>query len=137
MIHKFIIKQNIKKARYIFILYCHIVILLNVLDFGRGQTKLNEIVVAGIRADFWLHVLLFLPWALLAQMAGLRKWPWLLTGLAFAFISEYIQFHLHYRSFYLYDVYFNITGVLTGYALLWGFSRLLQQFCDSGTDFSR
>ena len=91
---------------------------------------MNNSKVLGFRSDYLLHVLLFMPWMMLA------KWRWeeikgniifwfaLVGGIMFAVISEAIQIIVPGRTFNSIDMAANCLGIVVGALIAgWGRSR--------------
>lgn len=101
--------------------------LLSVITLN-GSLALNKQKVLGFRSDYLLHVLLFVPWMILA------KWRWsrnenksiflyaLGFGILFATVSEAIQIVLPDRTFNILDLATNCLGIVIG-ALIAGWGR--------------
>lgn len=53
-----------------------------------------------------------------------------MVGLVIALLIEGIQYYLPYRSFNMYDVIFNVVGLLTGYLLFTGLYLKLQSYLE-------
>ncbi|NLJ82029.1 MAG: VanZ family protein [Bacteroidales bacterium] len=94
----------------LFVLYVVTVLLLNVLPLGIAE-KLNKINLWEFRADYLVHLLIFLPWSLFQFLFfRKRKIVWFFIGLVFAVSIEFVQYYLPYRSFNPYDLLFNVMG---------------------------
>jgi glycopeptide antibiotics resistance protein len=113
-----------KIIQFTFIGYILIVLLVSFVNLRNSHTPLNEIYVLRVRADFYLHIIAFLPWAFFVELLKFRKLKWLLLGIIFAIITELIQYFLPYRSFYLFDLLSNIAGVILGYVMLFAGKKL-------------
>jgi VanZ family protein len=92
--------------------------------------RLNKILIFTIRLDYLLHLLLFVPWMVLA------RWRWVNAekeqalfylaagaGLFLAALSEIIQHFMPIRSFSLIDLAADSLGIFLG-ALLAGWGRV-------------
>jgi len=117
---KYIIKRS---GKILFIAYALIILVLHVIPIGSGDINaLNQIEIGILRFDYILHALVFVPWAVIIRLVyGINFWEvsgkaflWLFAGILFAATAEYIQYFLPYRSFNIYDVMGNVTGVIIG-----------------------
>ena len=106
----------------LFIAYVSVIILLMSLPLNSGE--LNNIFILRFRGDYFLHALLFLPWAFFGLMLQKRKGSWMLSGLLFAVCAEGIQYLLPYRAFNVNDVLANAIGVLAGFGALYVYLRI-------------
>ena len=105
------------------LILCYLLFVLGLsITLVNSNIKMNLITIKifGIRLDYLLHVLLFVPWIILIN------WRWreksriellmimLVAGLLLAAISEGVQFILPYRSFNIFDLLSNFVGVGIG-----------------------
>ncbi|MDY0104974.1 MAG: VanZ family protein [Lentimicrobium sp.] len=74
--------------------------------------NLNNITILQLRGDYFLHILLFMPWAFFRQACKIKTLPWLLLGLLFAAGTEGLQYFLPWRAFNVNDLLANGLGVL-------------------------
>ncbi len=97
-----------------FLIYTSIIVLLITLPINYKESALNNTYILSIRGDYFGHAVLFLPWMWLKPNKSFNpgKGLWLLTGLVFANLSEFIQYLLPYRSFNINDIVANNTGIL-------------------------
>lgn len=133
----YILFFNRQRARYLLFCYITVVVVCNIINFGKGHIELNRITVLELRADFWMHICMFLPWAFFVRMTGCKQNSWFFAGMTFVFFTEYIQLYLPYRSFYIFDLFFNFIGFLSGYAILAALKFLPEKFLYSGADIGR
>ena len=107
--------------------YCAMILFLSVTSI-KSAGALNKSKVIGFRSDYLLHVLLLVPWMILARWrwgkeSNGKDWFWiaLSVGLGIAGISELVQWPLPYRTFNIFDFMANCLGVVIG-ALIsgWG-----------------
>lgn len=120
-------KFSVRKLNWLIIGYCSIIIFLSVVSMN-GSNALNKIKILGLRSDYLLHVILFVPWMVLA------KWRWkgikgkkifwfaLAGGIVFAGITEVVQVFVPDRSFNVIDLLVNSLGIVAG-ALISGWGR--------------
>jgi glycopeptide antibiotics resistance protein len=111
------------------IIYVTLIVCLQVVPLGGDA--LNKASVGVVRADYFLHMLLFMPWMVLAvfrvgrgargcwQVQRLRIGParsiiLLLVGLGLAVGAEALQHGLSYRAFNPIDALYNGIGVMLG-----------------------
>lgn len=102
--------------------YMAVILLLHVIPLSSDIVELDKIKVIDIRLDYLLHVLIFIPWALILWLAfdicfrtnAVKAFLWLLAGMAFAAGAEYLQNFLPYRAFNINDVMGNVIGVVLG-----------------------
>jgi len=109
-----------KYSKTIFYSYSIALVLLAVLPIN-SATKLNDITIISFRGDYFVHALVFLPWALFNVKFGKNNWMWLLTGLIFSTGIEFLQYYLPYRVFNINDVLSNSIGIATGHLILYLF----------------
>jgi VanZ family protein len=107
-------------ASLLIIGYCFLILIVSLAALN-GMGALNESKWIGIRSDYVLHVLLFIPWMILAAWRWRRGndpkkvfWLALSAGLSLAAVSEAIQLFVSYRSFNLLDLSANGIGVAIG-----------------------
>ena len=84
-----------------------------------------------IRADYLLHLLLFVPLMILVwlylnkeRITGVTRFNhallWFVAGVLFALLAEGMHYLLPYRSFNPVDLVLNVTGVVLGtFIFLW------------------
>lgn len=116
--------MNIKPRliRY-FWLYVLFILLMVTLPIS-GAQKLDNFDILSFRADYFLHGLLFVPWAFFQRVRKMKALAWLGLGLVFAAFSEGIQYFLTYRSFNINDMTGNASGVLIGFVPAWIWKRM-------------
>lgn len=110
------------------IIYSIFIFILHVIPTGPpggNGLGLSSMTFLFIRADYLLHMLLFVPLMVLVRLyldqqriVGVTRFNhvllWVLGGSFFAGLVEVIQYLLPYRSFNPVDVIFNVLGVLLG-----------------------
>lgn len=97
-----------------------------------SKVNLSSTSILSIRSDYLLHVILFVPWMILA------KWRWgdrgsknafwyaLGVGLVLAAFSEAVQMFLPDRTFNLFDLAANSLGIFVGAMVAgWGWRKAL------------
>jgi len=82
-----------------------------------NANELNDITILRLRGDYFLHILLFMPWSFFRQASKIKTLPWLLLGLFFAAGSEGLQYFLPWRAFNVNDLLANALGVVLGWGL--------------------
>lgn len=111
------------------------IIVFHTMPTGSGS--LGSAQVGSMRPNHLVHLIMFLPWGILA-MEYFRRWPGgvfgravgcALLGLTLAAFAEGIQYLLPYRTFNPADLGMNFLGVLVGMALalLWCSGRVSLQ----------
>jgi glycopeptide antibiotics resistance protein len=117
-----------RASKLAMIAYCSAILLLSVLKIN-GSSSMGKSRLAGFRSDYLLHVLLFVPFMMLARWhwgreGGNRSWFYaaLVAGFALAGFSEGVQRFLPYRMFNLKDLGANCLGMVIG-ALIAGWGR--------------
>ena len=102
------------------IVYSATVLLASVLRIT-ASGALNRTTFVGFRADYLLHVLLFVPFMPLARWGWSRArqgsawfWPACGAGLVLAGLSECLQWFLSYRTFNPLDLAANGGGIIVG-----------------------
>jgi glycopeptide antibiotics resistance protein len=115
--------------------YIALILIVNLVPIGGS---LNTVTIgSSLRADYLLHMLLFLPWMPLVcwrlqrtagswRLERKRLGPggcllWMTAGIALAFGVEGMQYFVPARSFNPMDAVFNASGVILGTAgpLVW------------------
>ncbi|SHJ97093.1 VanZ like family protein [Tangfeifania diversioriginum] len=109
--------KSLFSNRYIFILYFTAIIGLVILPLN-SSGELNNTAILRFRADYFLHALLFLPWAFFRPAFRIKPGWWLLWGLLFAAGSEGLQYFLPYRAWNVNDLVANAVGIFLGF-ILW------------------
>lgn len=99
--------------RWLFWLYFIGLILVAILPLNATE-ELNDMNIVEVRGDYFFHVLVFLPWALLGFLAFRLSFLWIVAGLMIAAATEGLQYFLHYRAFNINDMIANVTGVVIG-----------------------
>lgn len=132
--------------KYIFYTYLLTILALIALPLNTSS-ELNNITILQLRGDYFLHILLFMPWAFFHNAAAkslrlrICYWPlalsfwsaakptaksqqpsWLLLGLFFAAGTEGLQYFLPWRAFNVNDLLANGLGILVGFALVLRFN---------------
>lgn len=107
-------------------LYIIVVLILHLIPTSSGDgVALNSRVIFFIRADYLLHLVLFIPLMVLVwlylnkeNITGVTRFNhgllWLAAGIFFAVFVEGIHLLLPHRSFNPVDLILNVTGVLLG-----------------------
>ena len=117
--------MNRKYNIHILTAYMAVILLLHVIPLGSDVIELDKVRIIEIRLDYFLHALIFMPWAVILWLgfdisfrnhAG-KALLWLLGGMVFAAGVEYLQNILPYRSFNINDVLGNVIGVVMGGAV--------------------
>ncbi len=103
-------------SRRSFWIYFIAIILLIILPINTPGSKLNlnNIMVVKIRGDYFVHALVFVPWAFFMVAMKQRPWTWLVLGLIFSIGTELLQYLLPYRRFNINDLISNSLGILIG-----------------------
>lgn len=101
--------------------YLLAVVGLSVVSINSGdRIILDRGFVLGVRMDYWLHALLFLPWtavflSIIGKKPGIPAFGLaLITGWLLASLSESIQLLLRDRTFNPLDLLANSCGILLG-----------------------
>lgn len=104
----------------IFRIYAITIILLAILPLN-SSGSLNNITILRFRGDYFLHALMFLPWAFFRPSFRFSNGTWLLLGLLFAAGSEALQYLLPYRAYNVNDLAANVIGVALSFPVysLW------------------
>ncbi|MDD4374236.1 MAG: VanZ family protein [Bacteroidales bacterium] len=99
-----------------FAAYVALIILLVTLPLNTSD-NLNNITILQLRGDYFLHILLFMPWAFFFKTFHIKLSYWMLLALFFASATEGLQYLLPYRSYNINDLLANLLGILVGFAL--------------------
>ena len=112
-----------------FWIYFIAIILLITLPINASGSRLNlnNITVVRIRGDYFVHALVFIPWAFFMTSMRQPLWLWLLLGLLFSTGTELLQYLLPYRRFNINDLISNSLGILLGLILFVVLTRGLKQ----------
>jgi len=94
--------------------YLAVIVILAVAPIGGG---INRITVFSLRADYLVHMVLFVPWALLGLATKKQEPLWLGMGVLMAAGSESLQYLLTYRAYNVNDLLANMIGVAAGYVV--------------------
>jgi hypothetical protein len=115
--------------RWPFVAYGSFLTILSLLTL-RSAGRLNKAKLIGFRGDHLIHVLLFLPWMLMAGGRGddpfsrPRFWGMFACGMMVAVSSEAVQVALPGRTFDLNDLAANGAGIAMGAVIAWSARRL-------------
>ncbi|MCJ7482508.1 MAG: VanZ family protein [Thermodesulfovibrionales bacterium] len=119
-------KFSARMINWLIIVYCSVILLISVVSLN-GSTALNKSKTIGLRTDYLLHVLLFIPWMVLAKwrLKGINSniyfWFALGVGIIFAGFSEVVQIFVPDRSFNVIDLLANSLGIVIGALIVgWG-----------------
>lgn len=112
-----------------FWIYFAAIILLITLPINASGSRLNlnNITVVRIRGDYFVHALVFIPWAFFMTSMRQPLWLWLILGLLFSTGTELLQYLLPYRRFNINDLISNSLGILLGLIIFVVLTRGLQQ----------
>lgn len=83
----------------------------------RTASQLNHITIIHFRGDYFIHSLLFLPWAFLRQGFNMKPVRWLLLGFVFASGTEGLQYFVPYRTWNVNDLLANCIGITIGFII--------------------
>ena len=111
-------KLNKHTLNCLIILYCLLILLTSIISFN-GNLSLNKKYVYGLRLDYLIHAVIFIPWMTLANLSwdgGRKKLLWTAFGVGFclAFISEIVQIYIPCKVFNPMDMLANVVGVMIG-----------------------
>ena len=107
-------------------LYVIVVLILHLIPTSTGNgVALSSRVILFVRADYLLHLIMFVPLMILVwlylnkeNITGVTRFNhallWLVAGIFFAVILEAIHFLLPHRSFNPVDLILNVSGVILG-----------------------
>jgi glycopeptide antibiotics resistance protein len=118
-----LIKMILRNAQTIFYAYLLFLVLAAVLPINSRSSSVNNIHIIYIRLDYFIHIILFLPWVFLC-MITFRPLTFnnklILVGAGFlmAFATEGVQYFLTYRSYNVNDLLANFFGVILGTVVL-------------------
>lgn len=97
-------------------LYLLIIFLITIIPLNCFQ-QLGVFSVIDIGNDFFLHVIVFLPWTFFQPIWRTNQAIWLVAGFLFACGSEGLQYLLPYRAWNINDLLANALGVLLGFII--------------------
>lgn len=109
-------------ARFCLYVYIVLIFLVACLSLNGVSRALNETFILEFRADYLIHMGLFLFLMFLISRAyhvNFRTRPyavvmWTSIAIFIAFIAEGVQYFLTYRAFNINDLIANILGVVLG-----------------------
>lgn len=108
-------------------LYIALIIVL-VLFPTSGIVALDTHDIAGLRGDYFAHLLAFLPWAFFMPVVRKSLAQWVLWGLVFANLSEAVHFVVPYRAFNYYDMIANSISIILGFLLFLSTKRWVLKY---------
>ncbi|MBE0640004.1 MAG: VanZ family protein [Bacteroidales bacterium] len=103
-------------TKYLFLAYFVVILLLVVLPLNTTES-LNTITILQFRGDYFLHAIAFSGWALFGQLMNRKLVVWLILGIAFATLTEGLQYLLPYRAFNINDLIANTIGIISGFVV--------------------
>ncbi|MBN1472252.1 MAG: VanZ family protein [Syntrophaceae bacterium] len=116
-------KLAIKYQNWIIAGYIIALILLSIVSFN-GDLAPNKKHVVGIRTDYIIHALFFIPWMILANLRwnqnnyGKVFLSVLGIGLVLAVVSEIVQLLIPRKAFNPIDLAANGVGIIVG-TMIW------------------
>ena len=116
--------ENSFKLFSIPIIYSLLVLIISVWNFD--QIELNKSLVSDKLVHFIIYFLFVIIWS--KPFDKYFKSPIkliLIFSTLFGFLIEIIQLNIHYRSFEIYDIIFNLLGSLSACFVISQNSRLL------------
>lgn len=114
-----LIELQRKYINWLIVGYIIALLFLSVVSIS-GNTSFSKSYRVGIRADYLIHAVFFLPWMTLANIRWnpLKRsgifWTTLWIGFALAAASEFVQLLIPNKSFNPIDLAANCLGVLLG-----------------------
>ena len=108
-----------KQSSYLLLFYIGALAVIYFIPLFGGTVAINHQYVAGMRADYMLHVLAFLPWIPLWSFAfpGIRVSRLLLVlagGVVLAAGLEWLQHLTGWRTYNPLDILSNVVGLVVG-----------------------
>lgn len=113
-----------KQISIIFIAYISF-ILFSVFFFLTSINELESYAILNIRADYFLHALMFLPWMAFSGIIKHKYFLWFCIGLLIAASAEYTHKFLNYRTFNIYDLIANTSGIILSLVIFLIFNLIL------------
>ncbi len=100
-----------------------------IVPLGEVQQEVNQSHFIGIRSDYWIHLLLFMPWAAFYTVVStrIRYWKWLTMGIFLSMGVEVLQIFVPYRTYNMMDMVGNATGIILGGLLCLSFNNTLRK----------
>jgi glycopeptide antibiotics resistance protein len=97
-------------------LYVVAVVTLLIVPLGEVHQEVNQSHVIGIRGDYWIHLLLFIPWAAFYTVVSNRMTfgKWVALGILMSAGMEVMQGFVPYRTFNVMDMIGNVLGIVLG-----------------------
>ena len=114
-----------KRTKKLLIILYVVIILAFSIAMISNKIALDKRWVLHVRLDHLSHVILFIPWMVLADCFWQKKKGAVFFFLAFAagwllaMVSEGLQYFVHYRSFDVTDLLTNWLGVFIGGMIMW------------------
>ncbi len=87
-----------------------------IMPLGEVHHEVNQSHVIGIRSDYWIHLILFMPWAPFYTVVSprMRYGKWLMMGILLSMGIEILQVFVPYRTYNLRDMIGNAMGIILG-----------------------
>ncbi len=106
----------INKSKILGVLFIVSLLLLMVIPIGNTTSLINNTFTIGLRGDYLLHALIYLPWMFVGRLLfGVKhnRYLWFAVGLVTVLALEYIQMLLPYRGFNVNDIIAGLIGVVS------------------------
>jgi len=100
-------------------------IIFSVFFFSSNINETENYDIFNIRADYFFHALMFLPWMFFVSVFKIKKFWWLIIGLLLASIAEFAHYFIEYRTFNIYDLIANISGIVLSVVFFLIFNLIL------------
>jgi len=107
------LKKRKQRISLIFIVYISLIFFI-IFFFSSNINETENYVIFNIRADYFQHYLMFLPWMFFVSVFKIRKLWWFIVGILLASLAEFAHYFIEYRTFNIYDLIANISGIISG-----------------------
>ncbi|MFI3263721.1 MAG: VanZ family protein [Rikenellaceae bacterium] len=101
--------ESLKRKIGIVYLLALSLLLLIAIPLEGGSEGVNDTYVIGLRGDYLIHAVIYLPWMLLCSEKFTSLW--FVVGIMTAAVLEFLQMLLPYRSFNINDLIAGVLGV--------------------------
>ncbi len=115
-------------VKIVFGVYLMTLVVVTLIPLGGMSTSMSDTDIAGLRLDYLVHALVFIPFVPLWKLVRSRTSLWLIlvAGILVAAAAEGSHYILPYRGYNILDLLANVSGVIIGgigYQVTTGFRK--------------
>jgi len=123
-------------VKIVFGVYLMTLVVVTLIPLGGMSTSMSDTDIAGLRLDYLVHALVFIPFVPLWKLVRSRTSLWLIlvAGILVAAAAEGSHYILPYRGYNILDLLANVSGVIIGgigYQVTTGFRKRFRPGRDS------